>query len=417
MSTPASAVNLPPESESTLPRVVATTATLWSIALITYVLRIYSRFRPYPNLGRDDLAISLAMLTTTANWACNLGVQITTGGRHVQYITKAQLERAGQLGFISMVLWIWALTALKISVCLMLLRIKQTTRWKAVQCIPVEANWTMSLRMSGHNCWSEQKQEIVTYAVSGKQRVRLVSKKFVPVNGYAGLFAITDIACALLPLLFILKIDRPLRERLTLSLLMAMGLFACACGIVKTCLVRGSLITRDPIWGGSSTALWTYAEEYIGIIAANIPCLKSLLEAFFHRRGRHDTTTLTTISDGKDGHHDLDSLPLTRDDVSPVPPDKTYKTYPTRMEADPIGYHASLRETSRLKRLERVNESQEDILLQMKGMRRTEDGFEFEFVGGDEKGRVVTRQVCIHAGRGKSLRQDSTDTIRENGGC
>jgi hypothetical protein len=181
--------NLPPRSHSTAPVVVGITTALLVIALITYILRIYTRCRPYPNLGWDDFAITLAMAITMASWACNVGIQVITGGHHIQYIPVPDLQMVGELGFISMVLWIWALTTLKISVALMFLRIKQTNRWKfgiwslitvlivvgvgstlaqVLQCLPVKANWDIILKMQGGSCWTEQKQEIVTYSVSGR---------------------------------------------------------------------------------------------------------------------------------------------------------------------------------------------------------------------------------------------------------
>lgn len=277
MSTIAPAAALPSQNDTILPLVIGTTSTLWSISLITYVLRIYTRCRPYPNLGWDDFAISLAMAMATANWGCNLGVQFATGGRHIRYITMSQLETAGQLGFIAMVLWVWALTALKVSVALMLLRIKQTPSWKKgvwcliiflifvgigstlaqlLQCLPVSANWDVYLRMSGSNCWTPEKQENVTYLVSGRGFV-LLMLEVLSTDYLAALFAATDVVCALLPLLFITKINRPLRERVILFLLMALGLLACACGLVKTALVKGILQSSDPIWDGSSVAIWT----------------------------------------------------------------------------------------------------------------------------------------------------------------
>lgn len=48
-----------------------------------------------------------------------------------------------------------------------------------------------------------------------------------------------DVVCALLPLFFIVKINRPLREKVNLFILMALGLLACACGLAKTALVKG----------------------------------------------------------------------------------------------------------------------------------------------------------------------------------
>ncbi|KAE9985965.1 hypothetical protein BLS_002987 [Venturia inaequalis] len=232
--------------------------------------------------------------------------------------------------------------------------------------------------MSGRKCWTKEKQEDVTYLVSA-------------------LFAATDVACALLPLLFITKINRPLREKVILFLLMALGLLACACGLVKTVLVRGVLQSTDPIWEGSSVAIWTYSEEYIGIIAANIPCLKSLLEAAFHKLGGHVTNM--TKSNSKYSTNDVDSFSPPHYNLSTLTPlDKTYNTYPARIEDGSAGYHASLRETSRLRRLERSSDSQENILVEMKAFRENGHGFEFESIGIEERD-MATRQVSTNRGR------------------
>jgi hypothetical protein len=272
----------PPQSHSTVPVVLGTTTTLLTIALITYLLRIYTRCRPYLNLGWDDLAITLAMAITLANWACNVAIQIQTGGHHIQYIPVSDLQMAGKLGFISMVLWIWALTTLKISVALMLLRIKQTPRWQfgiwtlivvlflvgigstlaqVLQCSPVQANWDILVKVHRGDCWTEQKQEIVTYSVSGENASLSVHKN-TSIDPFAALFAATDVACALLPLFFIVRINRPVREKVVLFLLMALGLLACACGLVKTALVRGILRSKDPVWDGASVAIWTLVHDH-----------------------------------------------------------------------------------------------------------------------------------------------------------
>lgn len=180
--------DLPPYSHTTVPAVIVTTTVLLGLALVTYVLRIYTRVSPYLILGWDDFAITLATAITVANWACNISIQIVTGGRHVEYISPSAFQKAAQLGYVSMVLWIWSITTLKVSVALMLLRIKQTPKWKAgiwsliaalfavgiastlaqiLQCIPIRSNWDLLLHLKPGNCWTEEKQEIVTYSVSG----------------------------------------------------------------------------------------------------------------------------------------------------------------------------------------------------------------------------------------------------------
>jgi hypothetical protein len=70
-------------------------------------------------------------------------------------------------------------------------------------------------------------------------------------------FAATDIATALLPIVFIRQINKPLREKVVLSLLMAMGLVACGCGLVKPFLLKQVMYSPDPIWDGTTIKIWT----------------------------------------------------------------------------------------------------------------------------------------------------------------
>jgi hypothetical protein len=69
-------------------------------------------------------------------------------------------------------------------------------------------------------------------------------------------FILTDVACASLPLIFIRKINRPIREKLVLALLMALGLFASACGMAKLALLQDLYTSTDPNWDSVSLAIW-----------------------------------------------------------------------------------------------------------------------------------------------------------------
>ena len=73
----------------------------------------------------------------------------------------------------------------------------------------------------------------------------------------AATFAATDIICALLPLAFISKIHRPFREKVVLAILMGLGLLATACGFVKLVLFKETLRSRDSLWNGAVTGIWT----------------------------------------------------------------------------------------------------------------------------------------------------------------
>jgi hypothetical protein len=136
---------------------------------------------------------------------------------------------------------------------------------------------------------------------------------------------------------------------------------------------------------------YRYSEEYIGIIAANIPCLKSLLEKAFHELGGRVTNI--TSSNSKNSNQDLDDYPHRDLNYS------SYKPYPTRMEENLVNYHTSLREMSRLGKLQRLG-SQEDILLKMKRDTRDSRVFEFELeLGEEKKEKSFFREVDINGRR------------------
>jgi hypothetical protein len=67
---------------------------------------------------------------------------------------------------------------------------------------------------------------------------------------------VTDVAFALLPLAFIFKLNRPVREKVVLGVLMGLGLIASACSIAKLAVVKLYLNTKDPIWDMSPLAIW-----------------------------------------------------------------------------------------------------------------------------------------------------------------
>src|ERR1700712_2171263 len=121
---------MPPRSDSVLPFVVSTTMVFYILALITFILRIYSRTRPYMNLGWDDYTMMIAMFFATGDAIVQVAVVSTTKGQHTMYIPREKLSLAAQVGFIGVPMWVWSMTVLKISVALMLLRIKGTRKWK-----------------------------------------------------------------------------------------------------------------------------------------------------------------------------------------------------------------------------------------------------------------------------------------------
>ena len=180
--------SLPPYSDTVRPVELGILGTLFALSAIAFLSRIFSRLHPYPNLGWDDLAITVAMvryfklkvstsanfekISATANWGLIVETVRHTGGRHIVYISPDDLTTVFRLSFIGNILWLWSVTFIKVSIALMLLRIKQTKTWKwaiwsmmailaasatastvaeLLQCSPIAANWELALRQT--SCW------------------------------------------------------------------------------------------------------------------------------------------------------------------------------------------------------------------------------------------------------------------------
>ncbi|KAF1814613.1 hypothetical protein P152DRAFT_456888 [Eremomyces bilateralis CBS 781.70] len=283
------------ESRPTLigPKVVASTTTMLALALTVYSTRIYARWRSYQKLGLDDFTISIAMALATAGYGILLRLYTLLDGLHVSQLELKEIMMILKLSFMISPLWVWTVAMVKISILFMLLRIKQTPKWKwgvggliilitlttiaimvtqLVQCNPISANWNPMLQQT--NCWTPERVLHVNYGVSS-------------------LFVLTDFICALLPLAFIWKINRPLREKVVLALLLGLGLIAGVCGVVKLAMLRLVLNSHDPTFDSADLSIWAFAEMFVGIIAACIPCLKSLMEKAYRALGGSITRSAT----------------------------------------------------------------------------------------------------------------------------
>jgi hypothetical protein len=72
-----------------------------------------------------------------------------------------------------------------------------------------------------------------------------------------------------------------------LYVIMGLGLVASAGGIIKLVRITEWATTKDPTWDLAPLLLWAYFEENTAIMAASIPCLKSLFQSTAQRAITH----------------------------------------------------------------------------------------------------------------------------------
>ena len=91
---------------------------------------------------------------------------------------------------------------------------------------------------------------------------------------------VTDLCLSLSPVTFLWKLNRPMRERILVCLLMGTGLFASAASIAKAVIVLNWVhVPGDDLWSMAvSIATWTVTEQFFGVMAACFPFLKPLVQ-------------------------------------------------------------------------------------------------------------------------------------------
>jgi hypothetical protein len=166
------------------------------------------------------------------------------------------------------------MATIKIAFAFMLLRIEQKQGWRRflwamiflqitfafyntigilVQCIPIEKAWDLVNAVPG-SCWSKEAQSNSTIVV-------------------AVFNAITDFVFAALPINFLRKIQRPVRERAVVGVLMGFGIFAGIASIIKITAAAQFSRTGDMLNESTNMGMWSVVEELIGFIVICVPCL------------------------------------------------------------------------------------------------------------------------------------------------
>jgi len=209
-----------------------------------------------------------------------------------EYRNLASVTRATRNGMIALPFWACGTGLAKISIAFTLLKFQQSRGWRyfvyaivflnivfiafvgialTTRCIPYAATWDMVGKYKGKKvCWSRS-------AIRGTVYVTLICN------------VTSDIALSLVPLTFLSKVRRPLREKTVIAVLMALGIFASAFSIARVIGTWEPHLTaylaKDPSAFAIFAGLMTCLEAQCSLIAACIPMLRRPTARLLERLG------------------------------------------------------------------------------------------------------------------------------------
>ncbi|TKA83957.1 hypothetical protein B0A55_00238 [Friedmanniomyces simplex] len=294
---------LPPNTDIG-PMMVAIAYAFIFPALITTAFRIWIRARDHV-LGYDDVAISLAACLSIVLSALSIEGVRHGKGRHIWYLDDSQTATIGKLSWINQIVLFCAICLIKISVCLLVLRIKNTKGLRyflyavmallvvttiipiialCIECRPIEGFWHRTI---GH-CHSPDFRIYSIYL-------------------QAAYSVLTDLLCSLLPILIVWNLQLALNKKVGVCVVMGMGLVATAFAAVRAASL--STTTTDTTYAYTYTGSWMIIETNLGIIATNLAPMRGVVNLFRRRvvqysQNRSHMHTLSKSGGGGNPTHD-----------------------------------------------------------------------------------------------------------------
>ncbi|KAH7117209.1 hypothetical protein B0J13DRAFT_458888 [Dactylonectria estremocensis] len=299
---------------------------LLGLTLLTSIARFYSRWHPTRLLRWDDYTLAFALVPQllTVAWFIIVAAMYSYGRGVVG--NPEPLSIVGPLGATVGVLWFWSMNVIRISMCLMILRLKDSRRWKGPLWSLIAVQVALALSATVVNlCYC---RPLSAAWESDPDAVCLKPSQMKAFAYTYNAFNIaSDLILSLMPLAFIFKMHRLITEKILIGCLMAAGLLASVFGILRLVILLAKF-GQDIAWMQVKTDLLCGLELMVATLAASLPCLKAPIHRVLRRLGfLHSSTTdassssfLARMTFGSHFRRQIGELPLA--DSSGGPDDK-----------------------------------------------------------------------------------------------
>ncbi|EXA28829.1 hypothetical protein FOVG_19594 [Fusarium oxysporum f. sp. pisi HDV247] len=243
-----------------------------AIVIISTVARIYCRIRPQWRLAWDDYTLIFAFALTTT-WFSLMVLEYSKYGRAIEKYPHDP-SIMGPIETAMGLLFFWALNVVRISMCLMLLRLKDERAWR----------WALRSLIVLQVCLiivATCVQLACCRPLSGLW-APTPDTRCIPTEDFRrywithySFHIFCDFVISLMPLTFIYAMHRSLLEKVLLCGLMGAGLAATAAALVFLIILVGCFgFCRDALFN-VRLDICTSLQLFLGVIAANLPCLKA----------------------------------------------------------------------------------------------------------------------------------------------
>ncbi|KAK2026765.1 integral membrane protein [Colletotrichum zoysiae] len=274
-----------------------TACVMLGLSTLVIALRVYVRLQlsesrkvwgwddAFAVLGWIPFLPSVAFLIIGTYWGLGAHDSQIPEGQLVYYQIKVKEEM-----FWSEVLYFASTVLTKLSMAIMIVRLSTTRVYAYIiwgNMAVVAVNMTVCMVILLASCspipalWNE------------KLGYCRIPNGWMIVS-YAGtvVLAMVDWTCAITPFFLIQSLQMPKRRKVSLQVILGLGIFGSAAGLVRMGYYHSYDTKRYPhesLYNWGQTVLWSVLEGGLGIITCSLPPLRKLVSTYYHGSSNEDS--------------------------------------------------------------------------------------------------------------------------------
>ncbi|KAM0547254.1 hypothetical protein ACHAPJ_010516 [Fusarium lateritium] len=254
------------------------------ISFLAVVLRLWARAFIVRSVGLDDYLICVGALLSWAFIGCTIAsVHHGLGSHYVDVIQR------GTPNFITYLQIVW-LSSIFYNACLGFIKVSVLALYTRLGDPMLRKTAFIMMGVVGCQaganvmaCISQCTPVAAAYDITMQPE----NMKCVDINAFylanAAVNIFTDILTYTLPIPLVMKLRVPRRQKISLAIILGLGLFACVSSIIRITYIPPMLSSKDQTWVISNAMYWSVIETNIGILAASIPSYKAIAKKYAPR--------------------------------------------------------------------------------------------------------------------------------------
>ncbi|KAM7219432.1 puromycin-sensitive aminopeptidase [Rhypophila decipiens] len=243
-------------------------AVFWGLATVALILRVYTRAYIVKAIGWDEPLLIAAWAVTFVFGIMSIKTFPYGFGRHLYDVSMSQLASYFEYLLILAFTYIWPPTLTKLSILVLYWRIspERYFRWAIIATAFILISYTVA----------------ITAIFAGPCNPSLgTPESAVCLNNVAVSQAVinivTDGMMIVMPLPTIHALHMPLKQKITVGIILGLGSGACIASIVRVAYVRAMVDNPDVTFTQCSAAVWSLVEMNLGVLCNSLAVMKPFI--------------------------------------------------------------------------------------------------------------------------------------------